>query len=910
MKNEKEALLNKTSNEVDNNPIEIPINNKQQSLKEEQVDELLNQIEDLDKEFTLLSNELSSIKTTSTSKIEERNKLQKLEMKYEMIKRDKHRKLEYIRNILFQNKGNIETNNAIIHDFHIDMEELKSSIPQSPLEGIETISSSMKELEYILKNSSIKKEKDAEIPHVSLSYLGESIVYYFPDDFNYTVKDLLKDAVDFFISKESDNLKYSNYVFTNELSSILVMNVPVIEMYKSNRNLIFVLTDKKNVKAVKRGNREDIINERKDFNGEKFKRVKENVTKRLDSFLNRYQFVNDNKKKNITQQDKESERDKEEKEKILIHKKTIRKGEIMVKIEKTIGITFLYIIFYLSFIILSLNFILYKKGLEFPMNILNDVQNEFFFSKFTISHNITDYFSVNSQWNVYSMNIDLTETTSISQIGPWLNQIFFKKLAFYSKKYEFIERHKLIGPIRFMQKRVQNAKEISFLTTMNDSSILNSFNKTSNTNSKMETESYFPLLDSQAVCTNNPSIIWKNEGLQYRQYKHSFSYQGHLANYRISKAFFFDLPQSTDTTSLSTFSDSLVLCWLDKKTRLFSIAFNLYQSANSIPGIISVIIYIEIDSNSLLSKTLSVFVYHPFIDFHCFVIDTKSKGFVKALSSSLSTYTREYLYLIVLVIYSSISLGLHISKYKNQKAIVIYNELFQWILSIIVDAWIITVLLIRIICMIIEYYVISDYIKEGFVSYFPTEYFNGGLFYILSYMEIIMVILILINLLNAIYIEMFLRVYLTFKYAMKYIAALMIVLILVIMGYALGFNLLFGSYVEMFSTISMSFTSMMKFLFVDFNIMKDMMERYSVVATAFIISYFVLVDFILLNLIFVFLFFAYKKVMKNNTMTLLKYSVIIDGLGNFFINTLLRCARICKLRRRLTRWLDREKKEI
>ena len=135
--------------------------------------------------------------------------------------------------------------------------------------------------------------------------------------------------------------------------------------------------------------------------------------------------------------------------------------------------------------------------------------------------------------------------------------------------------------------------------------------------------------------------------------------------------------------------------------------------------------------------------------------------------------------------------------------------------------------------------------KEGFVSYFPTEYFNGGLFYFLSYMEIIMVILILINLLNAIYIEMFLRVYLTFKYAMKYIAALMIVLILVIMGYALGFNLLFGSYVEMFSTISMSFTSMMKFLFVDFHIMKDMMERYSVVATAFIISSFVIL--VLLN---------------------------------------------------------------
>ena len=71
MKNEKEALLNKTSNEEDNNPIEILINNKQQSLKEEQVDELLNQIEELDKEFTLLSNELSTIKATSTSKIEE-----------------------------------------------------------------------------------------------------------------------------------------------------------------------------------------------------------------------------------------------------------------------------------------------------------------------------------------------------------------------------------------------------------------------------------------------------------------------------------------------------------------------------------------------------------------------------------------------------------------------------------------------------------------------------------------------------------------------------------------------------------------------------------------------------------------------------------------------------------------------
>ena len=34
------------------------------------------------------------------------------------------------------------------------------------------------------------------------------------------------------------------------------------------------------------------------------------------------------------------------------------------------------------------------------------------------------------------------------------------------------------------------------------------------------------------------------------------------------------------------------------------------------------------------------------------------------------------------------------------------------------------------------------------------------------------------------------------------------------------------------------------------------------------------------------MFSAYKKVMKNNTMTLLKYSVIIDGLENFFLNTL------------------------
>ena len=913
---------------------------KQTSLKEEQVDELLEEIEGLDREFSQLSYELSTIKATSINKIEEKNKLTKLEEKYEMIKRDKHRKLEFIRNVLFSNNANhnsISSNNAIIPDFHIDTEELIKCIPATPLEGLNSIANSLKEFENILKNNTEENNEQNDKhkkgnPFVTLSYLGEKIFYYFPEDYQYTLNNLLIDAVDFFIAKkEGEKVEYTNYVFTNELSSILALNVPVIEMYKTNKNLVFVLSDKKNVKIIKKQKN----NEGKTtsvYSALKFKKVHEKTEIKLNNFLSKYKSQIINKKRNDKSQNNNNKSqdilnsfnsiDKEnntylneENKKKRIHEKAIKKGEIMVKIERTIGKSFLYIIFYLFFIVFSFNFILNKKGFEYSLKLNKVILNEFFNKQFKIQKIITDFFNetpADPEDNTYSISLDLTEVNQLSLLEYWMNQIFFPNLGFNSNTFDFLVNYKLIGPVRFTQKRVKNSDTISLLTMNTNPNEIKEFNRTSNTMTSEEVNSYFPMfeidsfcIDMFSYCSSNPNIEickYQTEGMELRQYAHSFQYQGQLDSYQIKNAFFFDLPLTKvyDSVVIPKLSKTISVCWLDKKSRMFSISFNVYKPQNDINIIISITIYIEMDKNNLLGISTSIAMFQAFINWQKFILDQKAFGYFTALKNSISTYPNEYIYLLVLFFFALISMIIEIRRYRHEKAIILYEGLIQWIFTLIVDLWIFSVLVIRIICMIIEQSIIKEYAAIEFKDYFPTEYFSGGVFGFLSFMETIMIILILINLLNALYTELYLRIFLTVKFALRYLFAFLITLVLVMFGYALAFNLLFGPYVEKFSTIGLSFTTMICFPFIDYDIMKSLMDRYSLVATILVISYFILVYIIFFNLIFVFLYFAHQKVISSTTLTLLKFRLLWDGLKNFFKNTILRFAKLFGLRRKLT----------
>lgn len=919
------------------NTIQKNQSQKQISLKEEQVDELLEEIEGLDREFTKLSYELSTIKETSLNKIEEKNKLTKLEEKYEMIKRDKHRKLEFIRNVLFSNSANQNSiNKGIILDFQIDKEELVKCIPSTPLNGLNSIASSLKEFENILKNNTEENNEqndkhEKENPFVTLSYLGEKILFYFPEDYQYTLNNLLIDAVDFFISKkEGEKVEYTNYVFTNELSSILALNVPVIEMYKTNKNVVFVLSDKKNVKIIKK-KKNDEGKTTLTYSALKFKKEHEKIEVKLNNFLSKYKSQIIDKKRNAKTQNNNKNIDilnsfnsidtenntylKEENIKKRIHEKAVKKGEIMVKIERTIGKSLLYIIFYLFFIVFSFNFIINKKGFEYSLKLNKVILNEFFSKQFKIQKVITDFFNETSEAledNTYSISLDLTEVNQLPLLEHWINQIFFPNVGFNSNTFDFLIKYKLVGPVRFTQKRVKNADTISLLTMNTNPNEIKEFNKTSNTMASEEMNSYFPMYeidsfckDKFSYCNSNPNLEickYQTEGMELRQYSHSFKYQGQLDSYQIKKAFFFDLPLNKvyDSVGLSNLSKIISKCWLDKKSRMFSISFNVYKPQNDINTIISITIYIEMDKNNLLGVSTSIAMFQPFINWQKFILDKKTFGFFKALKNSISTYSSEYIYLFVLFFFALISIIIEIRRYRHEKAILIYEGLIKWIFTILVDLWIFSVLIIRIICMIIEQSIIKEFTEIKFKDYFPTEYFSGGIFGFLSFMETIMIILILINLLNVLYTELYLRIFLTVKFALRYLFAFLITLVLVMFGYALAFNLLFGPYVEKFSTIGLSFTTMICFPFIDYNIMKSLMDRYSLVATVLIISYFILVYLIFFNLVFVFLYFAHQKVISSTTLTLLKFRLLWGGVKNFFKNAILRFAKLFGLRRKLT----------
>lgn len=76
------------------------------------------------------------------------------------------------------------------------------------------------------------------------------------------------------------------------------------------------------------------------------------------------------------------------------------------------------------------------------------------------------------------------------------------------------------------------------------------------------------------------------------------------------------------------------------------------------------------------------------------------------------------------------------------------------------------------------------------------------------------------------------------------------------------------------------------------------MVDYSPVSSLVIIfSFLLIVYFLLLNMVFVVLLDSFETVKNNFTMTLLKYSILWNGLKQFFNNWILKIATILKIKR-------------
>jgi hypothetical protein len=89
---------------------------------------------------------------------------------------------------------------------------------------------------------------------------------------------------------------------------------------------------------------------------------------------------------------------------------------------------------------------------------------------------------------------------------------------------------------------------------------------------------------------------------------------------------------------------------------------------------------------------------------------------------------------------------------------------------------------------------------------------------------------------------------------------------------------------------------MVLFIKLDFALINKMIEYSPYISYLIIFSYLFIVYVILLNLIFVILLDAYTKVKRKHVLTLLKYSIIWNGLVQFFYNWIIKIATYLRIR--------------
>ncbi len=93
-----------------------------------------------------------------------------------------------------------------------------------------------------------------------------------------------------------------------------------------------------------------------------------------------------------------------------------------------------------------------------------------------------------------------------------------------------------------------------------------------------------------------------------------------------------------------------------------------------------------------------------------------------------------------------------------------------------------------------------------------------------------------------------------------------------------------------------SITTMVLFIKLDYSLINKMINYYPIISYLLIFSYLFVVYLLLLNILFVIFLDAYRKVRRKHVLTLLKFSIIWDGLLQFFLNWVIKIATFLKIR--------------
>ena len=885
-----DSLIEDDSFSNDNNTVP----NKEEDINELKDINKIRQIEHVNELYIKLHKEYQELIKESQMRQKEKAELKEEIDQIELKKKNKYRKLQYLSNLVSGNEN-------CIQDLQIEPNDIPSYLPQSPIDGIKAISTSLKHLQdsfsYNGPSNQIKKENN--LYSIRVTYLTNKIDYIFPNEISYTFENLLKDVSPILINEPIIN-DYDTLYFKEEKSdSLFPLHTPVIEAIEHNPSLSLILCDKS-----------DILKEfdtRGNFNF-KTKKSRMPIEEQLLTFLDK--FDNEKKKKEDTTIGG------------LIKKKdasqkATKKNELIFKIEKNIGNKICYLFFYLIFIIYLVFFICNKTNTEFDFNINNLINSQFVNEKFKVPFILNDfdsYESIKNNYKRYTTELTFKDIYHFRLLEHWLYSVFFNKLGFFDKSFSFLSKHKLIGKIRFMQIRELFFGDggYSILSTHpeNYNKILRyiSYDEFSSIDEAKEESEFVYVEDLKnqiygnqseytyyTNCASNNYTIcdWLNKGMNYTKLEHSFSFTGKVASYSVSSAFFFDLSIAEySAKEINSFSHMISHFWIDPATRMFMISFAMYLSFNDVNTIMSVSIYFEIGKANLIFHTIEVDKYVPFINYMNFY-DT-SGSFSTKITTSIKIYWKEYFYLISLSIFCVLSIMKLIKEIHRDKSTVLYNEFCGFCIKLLSAVLMALNIVSRIIMIIIENSKIKKLSKNQWNEYINIKALIRGNS-IIDVIQIIMVLFLIINTINAFYPEFFMRIFFTLQKGAKYLYALFLIFIIIIIGYSLSVKILFGTTSDDFSTVVNCITSMLSFIYSDYSKIYTLTNFSPVFAPIILFSFLIFIHFIFLNLMYIIIYTSYEHIKRKNVLTLLDFRVVGNGIKQFIINVLFKIMKITKL---------------
>lgn len=527
---------------------------------------------------------------------------------------------------------------------------------------------------------------------------------------------------------------------------------------------------------------------------------------------------------------------------------------IVLLIEKTFGDKVLFLIFYISFLLIILIQVVQRNNIESKNKFFVAIKNEFQTQDFLVDFLVQDFLYNNTAENEYKVSLTLDEVTDVRILPIWFNEVFLAKLGFNTLKFEFIEKHKLIGKMRFLQIRSKQdsvncikknlwSDSNSGNQTQNDSNTANCYSeqfeseisdkkfnceemKNSFLTVKDAKKNEFLYLDSAERCANKLNYdknMFKNpceekgalsngfvcellkNGTKHRSLSRidwpekssniteKFIYSGELNDYAYDSAYYFDIdynkvPATPDglnsdennTIRFSNFGNFIFKNWIDLDTRLLMISFNCYQTIEDQDNIFSVSLFIEFSKTQAMKKKFDINFYSKYIDFE---------------NINFNTIIGSFSYFIFLFLYSSVHLFVNLKELAKEKLNIFYKQFTLFIINFSLNCLILLVLVLRIITALVQTSFLEPYKKTSFVEYFPIYYYQSGVEQMVRYLEIIMICMITLNTLNSFYFEFFARIFLTFKFAWKYIFAYLVIYFIIIIAYAASCNILFGSYI-------------------------------------------------------------------------------------------------------------------